>query len=215
MSTLLLKDAAIVLLLSTIWLGIIRRLEVAVGLLLVQSLILAVIAYGVALLTGIQELYFAALLTILVKGIGVSAILIRVLRTVHRHLETEVVSRTISLVLIFILTIVAFGSVPASLVVHQQIISPDSLPIAVAMFLIGLFLMVTRKKAIMTVIGLITIENGLYLFALSTTYGLPQIVEIGIFFDVGVSIVMLGIFAFHINRLFNTLNVDKLDELRG
>ena len=43
--------------------------------------------------------------------------------------------------------------------------------------------MIYDKKALMQGVGLITIENGLFLVALSISYGMPMMVEFGIFFD--------------------------------
>ncbi len=207
--------SAILLLISTGLLVINRQLARGIALLGVQSLILALIAFVVALTTGIRELYVAALLTLLIKGVGATIVLGWVLRAAHTRIETQIVSRGISLAAVVALTIVGYSSVSPSLHVQTLFHTPNTLPIAISMVLIGVFIMITRKKALMTVIGLITVENGLFLFALSTTYGVPQFVEWGIFFDVAISILMLGFFAFRINQLFETLNVDTLDELRG
>ncbi len=97
----------------------------------------------------------------------------------------------------------------------NAITSAHSLSISVSMVLIGLFLMISRKKALMQVVGLLTIENGLFLLALSTTYGLPLLVEVGIFLDVGFSISVLGLFAFRMNRVFETMDTTTLRNLKG
>jgi len=51
-------------------------------------------------------------------------------------------------------------------------------------FLIGFFTMINRRKALTQVLALLSLENGLFLAAISLTYGMPLIVELGILFDV-------------------------------
>ena len=74
--------------------------------------------------------------------------------------------------------------------------------------------MMTRKKAVTQIIGLLTMENGVFLAGLSITYGMPLIVEVGIFFDILVAVLILGVFIFRINRTFDSISTDALRSLR-
>jgi hydrogenase-4 component E len=47
-----------------------------------------------------------------------------------------------------------------------------------------------------------------------TTYGMPLVVEIGIFFDVVVAVMVLGILVFRIRETFASMDVSKLNELK-
>jgi hydrogenase-4 component E len=47
-----------------------------------------------------------------------------------------------------------------------------------------------------------------------TTYGMPLVVEIGIFFDVVVAVMVLGILVFRIRESFDSMDVSKLNELK-
>jgi len=91
----------------------------------------------------------------------------------------------------------------------------QTLPHAVSMLLIGLFVMITHKKAIMQGIGLIIIENGLFLLALSTALGMPFIVEIGIFLDVLVSVILISILNYRMDQTFRSISTDWLRKLKG
>jgi hydrogenase-4 component E len=64
------------------------------------------------------------------------------------------------------------------------------------------------------IVGLLMMENGLFLAAISLTYGMPMIVEIGVFFDVLVAAIIMGIFAFKINHTFETLDTTFMRRLR-
>jgi hydrogenase-4 membrane subunit HyfE len=93
--------------------------------------------------------------------------------------------------------------------------SHHALPVAVALMLIGLGLMIGRRKALSQVAGLIIMENGVYLAALIATAGLPLAVELGVAFDLLIAVLLLGVFAYRINETFDTINTDRLGSLRG
>jgi len=80
--------------------------------------------------------------------------------------------------------------------------------------MIGLFIMIFRMKALSQVIGFLAMENGLFLVASTVSGGMPFFVEIAIFMDVFVSVVIFGIFIYRINKLFTHIDVSKLNTLR-
>ena len=75
--------------------------------------------------------------------------------------------------------------------------------------------MISRKKAIGQIIGFLVIENGLFTAAVLSTEGMPMIVELGIFFDLLTAVLIMGILVFRINENFETIDLDKLKNLRG
>ena len=84
-----------------------------------------------------------------------------------------------------------------------------------ALFLIGFFMMINRRKALTQVLALLSLENGLFLAAISLTYGMPLIVEVGIFFDVLVAVMVLAILVYRIRETFDSMDVSRLSRLRG
>jgi hydrogenase-4 component E len=94
-------------------------------------------------------------------------------------------------------------------------VDADMLAAAVALVLTGCFLMVSRQKALMQVIGLLVLENGIFLAALTTTFGMPLVIEIGVFFDLLMGVLLMGLFVFRIRDTFDHLDVSKLRKLRG
>ncbi len=198
--TTILNGSVLLLLASTGLLVVNRQLRLGIALLTCQSLLLAGIAILVALGSGIEHLYLAVVLTVLVKAVLASVALGVVLRCARTKVEREILGRGLSLSICVGLVLVSYSSV------HQ---------VQLPQVLIGLFMMVSRRKAVMQIIGLVTIENGVFLLALSTTYGMPIFVEVGIFLDVGWSIIMLSFFAFKINQIFETLDITELRHLKG
>jgi hydrogenase-4 component E len=73
---------------------------------------------------------------------------------------------------------------------------------------------VSRKKALTQVIGFLMLENGITLLALLGTYGIPLLVELGVFLDALMGFLVMQIFVYRIHATFETIDVDQLDRLR-
>ena len=94
-------------------------------------------------------------------------------------------------------------------------VSHHLIGVALSMLLIGLFLMVTRKKAITQILALLTVENAVFLVAVGVTPGMPLVVELGIAFDVIVAVLLLGILVHRIVDRFESMDVSRLSKLKG
>lgn len=86
---------------------------------------------------------------------------------------------------------------------------------SIFLILVGLFLIIGRKKALMQVIGYLVLENGIFLFGVITVVGTPLLVELGVLLDAFVGVFVMGIAIFHINREFGSMDTDRLTALRG
>jgi hydrogenase-4 component E len=91
---------------------------------------------------------------------------------------------------------------------------PLIVPVSLATLIIGLLVLVTRRKAITQVLGYLMLENGIYLFGLTQTERVPFLLEIGVLLDVFVAVFIMGIVVFHINREFDSLDSARLAELK-
>jgi hydrogenase-4 component E len=76
-------------------------------------------------------------------------------------------------------------------------------------------MMVTRKTALMQVLGFMLMENGVFMTAVSTTLGMPLVVEMGIFLDVLVGVGIMGLLSHRINDKFASIETTKLNSLKG
>jgi hydrogenase-4 component E len=79
--------------------------------------------------------------------------------------------------------------------------------------LVGLFLMVTRRKAITQSLAYLVMENGVYGVGVSLSLDFPFIVELGILLDVFVGVFLMGNLLFHLDREFEHLDADRMTEL--
>mgnify|MGYP003382913529 FL=1 len=88
------------------------------------------------------------------------------------------------------------------------------MPLAMGLIFVGLFVVVTRKKALTQIVGFLVLENGIALLAALGTYGIPLIVELGVFLDVLMGFLVMQVFVYHIHGTFDSIDVDQLSELR-
>ncbi len=205
---------AILFLASSIMIVGHRRLYAYIKNFAIQSGIFAVIFLVVGLLTDSLEMCIVACVTFVFKVVVIPYILVQVIDSigVQREIELYVTIRT-SLLVAGGVTVLAYY-ITGPLMGLADDLTENYLPVSIAVMLMGLFLMVSRKKAVTQVVGLMVMENGLLLSAVALTSGMPLVVELGIAFDVLVSVIVMGIFLFRINKSFDSIDVDKLSNLR-
>jgi len=85
---------------------------------------------------------------------------------------------------------------------------------AMALLLIGMLIMLTRRLALSQVIGFLVLENGIYLYSLTQTHGMPLVIEMGIIFDVLIAVLVAGVVISRLNRSFEHIDVTQLRGLR-
>ena len=79
---------------------------------------------------------------------------------------------------------------------------------AFMMMLVGLFLMIGRRLAIMQSLAYLVLENGIYALGLSISLEFPLTVELGILLDVFVAVFLMGNLVFHLDQEFHHTQVD-------
>ncbi len=179
-----------------------------------QSLLLAAIAGVVGSAYNAWHVYLVAVLTILGKVLFLPWRLERLVRQIKIEQEIQPFANTpASMLVCGALTVLAY--VVARPITSLERLGNNTLAVALALLLTGFFLMINRRKAITQVLALLTMENGVMLAAIAlTTYGMPLVVEIGVFFDVVVAVMVLGILVFRIRETFASMDVSKLNELK-
>ena len=179
-----------------------------------QSLLLAGIAAVVGYAYGAWHVYVVALLTVLLKVFYLPWRLDRLVRQIE--IEQEIrpfVNMPGSMLICGALTVLAY--VVARPITSLERLGSNTLAVAIALLLTGFFLMINRRKAITQVLAILTMENGVMLAAIAlTTYGMPLIVEIGVFFDVVIAVMVLAILVFRIRETFSSMDVSKLNQLK-
>jgi hydrogenase-4 component E len=202
------------ILLTAVALNGMRRLESSVKAYAVNSWLLSALIGIVAFMIGEFHLYAASLVTFISKGVVIPLFLRKIVREMKVTHEVEpYISNALSLTISGLLVAIVYASLKEGIFITG--FSRNVLQISLAVILIGLFTMITRRKAITQVIGLLFMENGLFLAGFSLTYGMPMIIELGVLFDMLMGIIILGIFAVQIKRAFASSDLDKLTILKG
>lgn len=98
--------------------------------------------------------------------------------------------------------------------ITQGNIGSGAAGMAIALILIGMLFMLIKKLAVSQVIGFLMLENGITLYALTQTHGMPLMVEMGVVFDVLVGVMLAGLVIFRLNRSFEHIDVTKFKGLR-
>ncbi|TWH46504.1 hydrogenase [Sporomusa sp. KB1] len=204
-------DLLTVLLLSAaILLTRVSNLKLGIHIVSAQSVIVAIACVVAGIQTGQVHMYIAALLTVVIKVGLIPYALYRVLPYLHE--EREIVKPNFSTFTAILAIILAYGLIGKAL---PGFAAASTLPAAISLSFIGLLLIMTRNQALLQIIGLITMENGLYLMGLSITQGLPLIIELGIFFDVLVAVVVLVILTYRLKLSLATTDTGLLKKLKG
>src|ERR1044072_5954824 len=176
-----------------------------------------VLSLSVAWQAFIQDaphLYLTALIAMVFKAIIIPVVLHRIIVKLGIHREIETV------VGVGITMLGGMGLVALSIMIMLRVtpgadpLAREDLAFALAVVLLGLLLMVTRRNAVGQVVGFMSLENGLVLAATGAK-GMPLVVEISIAFSVLIAFIVIGIFLFRIRERFDTVDLQALDRFRG
>jgi hydrogenase-4 component E len=192
-----------------------RSIGRAIWLVAAQSMLTGAAALIVGLAMGAGHLLAGGLLAIVVKGIVVPLVLGTVLRRSavrrERHLFLGRQASIIAAVaIVFVASTAVSGAVP-----EVSLAGSRALPAATAEVLTGLLIVMTRRKALSLVVGLLIFENGIALTAFSLTYGMPFVVELGILFDVLIAVVVAWVYAGRMLDVLGSTSTDRMRNLRG
>ncbi len=153
------------------------------------------------------------LITAAVKGLVLPWLLFRAMREADAVREVEpLISYNLSIM-------TGAAALALSLWLGQRLQLPShaspplQVPAAFFTSLVGVIVIVSRRKALTQVLGYLALENGVYAFGAAAALRLPVLVELGILLDVFAGVFVMGIAIFHISREFDHIDTDKLAAL--
>lgn len=194
-----------------------RRVRTGVWLYAFQSLALAAASAFVAYALHEPHIYLAAGLAALIKGFAIPQVIFYILKKIEVKREVEsFLGIPSSLLVAALLVGLAFYAANAALglgIGEFGELPSTLLAVSLAVMLIGFFMMINRKKAITQVIGLSVMENGLFLAAIALTSGMPLVIELGVFFELLIGAMLMGILILKIKSSFDTINVHEMHTL--
>lgn len=158
------------------------------------------------------HLYYIAAAISLIKGCGIPAFLRWIVRKLKVFTDPGIMlAPPLAMHLSIILFALSYFEVGSLGQLHGSVLAASS---AISLLLTGLVLMLTRRIALSQIVGFLIIENGIYLFAMTQTRGMPMIVEMGVMLDVLAGVMIAGLVLFRIQRSFEHIDVTQLTELR-
>jgi len=192
-----------------------RMLLTNIRLFAIQSLLLSGIAGIVAFAYHAPHVYLMAALTFAGKVIALPWFLRRLVRQIGIQQEMHPwINAPTAMLLCGGFTLL--GYLVAQPFSSAGRLGHNTFGVAIALLLMGFFLLINRRRAITQVLALLCAENGLFLAATSlTTYGMPLVVELGVFFDLFIAVMVLGILVFRIRATVGSIDVGQLNRLKG
>ena len=179
-----------------------------------QSAVLAALFAMVGYFGNDPELYFVAAFFLVLKVIVIPRYLDRLEKHVRAERESQpYVNIATSLIIAGLLVMLAYA-VTRPLVLASTLPTREGLPLAVGLVFVGLFVIISRKKALTQVVGFLVLENGIALLAVLGTFGIPLIVELGVFLDVLMGFLVMQVFIYHIHGTFESIDVEQLSQLK-
>jgi len=191
-----------------------RRIVTLVNMLATQGVLLCMATLLLAWRTGEGHLYLSAVLTLALKVIGLPWLLHRLIGRLGVYWDTEPLINPSGTMLIGLAVVIFSFGLAQPISALASTATRSTIGIAIAVILLAFLTMITRRKAMSQVVGFLSMENGLFFGAMSTTYGMPMVVELGVALDVLVAMLVLGVFFFQIREQFDSLDLHHLETLK-
>jgi len=152
--------------------------------------------------------------TIALKGVVFPWFLFRAVREAEVTREIEPYVGYVASLVVGVLALGVSFWMCTRLPMPEAIASPWLAPVALFSIFAGLFLIISRKRAVSQVLGFLVLENGIYTFGVGVAARTPLLVEAGVLLDVFVAVFVMGITIFHISREFDHIEIDRLSTLK-
>jgi hydrogenase-4 component E len=188
------------------------RIEGYIRAIAFQGLILALLVIIDVRAHSLPEFIFLLVETLVFKTVVIPLLLINIVRKAGLKREVEpyipqFYSLLIASIVLGLGFVVAFW-VSGSIETRE----PLYFGISIAIVVMNLILIVTRKKIVTHILGYIMMENGIFLLALSIANTMPFVINLGVFLDAFVAIFMFMMF---LGRIQNAYDEDHIDALRN
>ena len=179
-----------------------------------QSLVLTIMFVMIGYFSHDPELYVVAAFLFILKVLVLPYYLDRMEKRFGDQRETQPYLNIASSLMLGGLLVLLAYIISRPLVLVSELPTRGGLPLAMGLIFIGLFVVVSRKKAMTQIVGFLVMENGIALLAVLGTFGIPILVELGVFLDVLMGFLVMQIFVYHIQSTFESIDVDQMNKLK-
>jgi hydrogenase-4 component E len=161
-----------------------------------ESWVIAALSATVGFYGHYPELYLIALLTALFRGLLLPYLVWRIIgrlhvtREIHEILQPSSALVAGALAVVFALAVAYRIGQSLNLAGTVAVLA---LTIMLSMKLIGFLMLTVRHEALSQILGLLVLENGIFLGAQILVPGMPLLIEIVILFDLLVAVACFGV----------------------
>jgi hydrogenase-4 component E len=183
-----------------------------------ESWLIAALSAAVAYFGGYTELYLIAVLTALFRGLVLPYLLMRIVRKLNVRREIHAVLQPASSLVVGAL-LVMFAFVIANHMNFQTSTVGEvvvlALTIMLSMKLLGFLMLAVRDEAVSQILGLLVLENGIFLGSQILVPGMPMLIEIVILFDLLIIVACFGMLIRYLVVHAGTTSSRQLNRLVG
>jgi hydrogenase-4 component E len=183
-----------------------------------ESWTIAGISAAVAYFDHFPELYLIAGLTVAFCGLVLPWMIWRMIGRLDSDREFHEIVQPASGLVIGAL-FVMFALTVSYQITGALSIEPGvvvlALTVMLAMKLIGFLLLAVRREAISQILGLMVLENGIFLGSQILVPGMPLLIEVVVLFDLLVLIACFGVLVAYLQTIASTTSAGGLKRLVG
>jgi hydrogenase-4 component E len=190
------------------------RITASLNVFAVQAVVLSLAVGWQSYIQDAAHLLVTAAIALVVKGFIIPTALHRIVRRlgIHREIEQVIGGGPTMLIGLGLVALSIMLVIPTGQGV--SLIAREDLAFALAVILLGMMMMITRRNAVTQIVGFMSLENGLVLAATGAK-GMPLVVEISVALSILLAFIVFGVFVFRIRERFDTVDVTALDRFRG
>jgi len=149
-----------------------------------------------ALLIGVKlednAMILTGIITIIVKAMAIPYLLKNFSKKFHfiRQIQPEIKVQYAIMLIPAILVFTFYLAVPITNIIENN---SNYVAISISSLFLSLLLMMEHKNVAPKIVGFLSMENSLFLLGITATDGMPMLVELGIFFDLLMAIVVMNL----------------------
>jgi len=183
-----------------------------------ESWVIAALSAAVGYYSGYSELYLIAALTLLFRGLLLPYLIWRIIQRLAVDREIHVILQPSSSLVVGALFVMFALSVSyrVAAVFHLELtVAVLALTVMLSMKLIGFLMLAVRHEAISQVLGLLVLENGIFLGSQILVPGMPLLIELVILFDLLIVVACFGVLVGYLVTHVGTTSSLELKRLVG
>jgi len=158
----------------------------------INSLMLGLLALAMGMKLEDNGMLITGVITIVIKSIIIPIVLKNLTQKFNlvRQIKPNI---KVHYSIMLIPTILVFTYYLADPITHMIGTNANYVAISISSLFLSLLLMMEHKNVAPKIIGFLSMENALFLLGISATEGMPMLVELGIFFDLLMAIVVINL----------------------